>query len=101
MVRWWAGELAIADERTRRPVGHELGSEMPQVVQPVEQQPRPVAYVVPTQLPGLRHPLPHRRTTIMLRPHRHDAGHVIPAPQPFVLTTILSWRNEQFGETHS
>jgi hypothetical protein len=73
-------ELAIADQPAGLPFATELRAEMPQVVEPVQYQPRPEPRLLTHQFTRLRHPAPHHRASISLRPHRYDSRRRIPAP---------------------
>ena len=67
---------------------------MREVVERVEQQPRPEARLLAHERAGRGDPPPDDGAAVRLGPHRDDAGRRIPAPQPFVFdqATLLSLR---------
>ena len=65
-------------------VAAELGSKMQEVVEPVEQQPRPEPLLFAHQHAALRNPAPDYRASVTFRPHRYDSRRRIPTPQPFI-----------------
>src|SRR5262245_48670806 len=74
--RPWTFQLATRDRRS-----------VParKIVDRIEHQPRPETRFLANQLPALANSPPHDGAAAQIRPHRHDPGRRVPAPNPLVL----------------
>ena len=79
-----AVELAEGDPR-RGSVRPEVGSEMLEVVEPIEEEPGAEAFGVADQVAGGADPSPDDGAAVRLGPDRDDTGGGVPAPEPFIL----------------
>ena len=79
-----AVELAEGDPR-RGSVGPEVGSEMLEVVEAIEEEPGAEAFGVADQVAGGADSSPDDGAAVRLGPDRDDAGGGVPAPEPFIL----------------
>jgi len=78
-------ELAKRHKGPRRSFGRQLHSEVTEVLDPIEKNKGPEPLLLPDQLTAVRFSPKNRGGTVCLRPHRDDAGGVVPSPQPFIL----------------
>ena len=79
-------ELAPGDQRGVVALRAEASTEVFQVVESLQQEPRTEAILFTDELTGVGWTAPNEDTTIVLGPHGDDAGRGIPPPKPFVLS---------------
>ena len=79
------GELAVGDARAGVALGAEPVAEVLEIVEAIEDEPRPEPDLVAHELAAGGDASPHRRAAIAIRPHRDDARRRVPAREELVL----------------